>query len=208
MAMESTRDLLRIAPEDIAYVKFIFESYEEIGIIRTVDRKKAIIVLLAMSDFVDVAHEIIESLKRDILLAKFPGLPTWRTIGSCASWRSDDPRKSNWSGTVQDNCRQNFIFARLNSLKFHRSLHYIMAGTARKKSSLCSANSRAPASRPRNYSAAAVSNAATCRRSSTHCASSAMMAVWCGSRKITTPCRTGRISCAAASMPTPTATAF
>ena len=70
MAMELQEIYLEIAPEDIAYVKFIFESYEEIGIIRTVDRKKAIIVLLAMSDFVDIAHEIIESLKRDILLAE------------------------------------------------------------------------------------------------------------------------------------------
>ena len=68
--MELQEIYLEIAPEDIAYAKFIFESYEEIGIIRTVDRKKAIIVLLAMSDFVDIAHEIIESLKRDILLAE------------------------------------------------------------------------------------------------------------------------------------------
>jgi hypothetical protein len=63
---------LEIAPQDIAYVKFIFESYEEIGIIRTVDRKKAIIVLLAMTDFVDCANEIIDSLSRDIPLARIP----------------------------------------------------------------------------------------------------------------------------------------
>lgn len=63
---------LEIAPEHIAYVKFIFESYEEIGIIRTVDRKKAIIVLLAMPDFVANAHQIIDSLKQDIPLAEIP----------------------------------------------------------------------------------------------------------------------------------------
>lgn len=63
---------LEIAPEHIAYVKFIFESYEEIGIIRTVDRKKAIIVLLAMPDFVAIAHQIIDSLKQDIPLAEIP----------------------------------------------------------------------------------------------------------------------------------------
>jgi hypothetical protein len=63
---------LEIAPEHIAYVKFIFESYEEIGIIRTIDRQKAIIVLLAMTDFVDTAHKIIDSLKQDIPLAEIP----------------------------------------------------------------------------------------------------------------------------------------
>jgi len=63
---------LEIAPEHIAYIKFIFESYEEVGIIRTVDRKKSIIVLLAMPDFVDAARAIINSLKQDIPLAEIP----------------------------------------------------------------------------------------------------------------------------------------
>jgi len=63
---------LEIAPEHIAYIKFIFESYEEVGIIRTVDRKKSIIVLLAMPDFVDAARAIIDSLKQDIPLAEIP----------------------------------------------------------------------------------------------------------------------------------------
>jgi len=63
---------LEIAPEHIAYIKFIFESYEEVGIIRTVDRKKSIIVLLAMPDFIDAARAIINSLKQDIPLAEIP----------------------------------------------------------------------------------------------------------------------------------------
>lgn len=59
-------------PEHIAYVKFIFESYEEVGIIRTVDRKKAIIVLLAMNDFLDAARGILASLKGEIPLREIP----------------------------------------------------------------------------------------------------------------------------------------
>jgi len=38
MAVDLQEIYLEIAPEHIAYVKFIIESYEEIGIIRTVDR--------------------------------------------------------------------------------------------------------------------------------------------------------------------------
>jgi hypothetical protein len=53
---------------DIAYIKFIFESYEEVGIIRTVDRRKAIIVLLATPDFAGVAREILRSLMREVPL--------------------------------------------------------------------------------------------------------------------------------------------
>src|SRR5687767_6370846 len=37
---------LELSPADIAYVKFIFESYEEVGIIRTIDNRKAVVVLL------------------------------------------------------------------------------------------------------------------------------------------------------------------
>ena len=59
---------LEVAAEHIAYVKFIFESYEEVGIIRTMDRKKAIIVLLAMNDFVAVARSILASLEKEIPL--------------------------------------------------------------------------------------------------------------------------------------------
>ena len=63
------RDIyLETPPEHIAYVKFIFESYEEVGVIRTVDRRKSIIVLLAMDDFLDTALGILESLKRDVPL--------------------------------------------------------------------------------------------------------------------------------------------
>ena len=67
-AME-LRDLyLEIPPEYIAYVKFIFESYEEVGIIRTADRKKAVIVLLAMNDFLVTARKILDSLKAEVPL--------------------------------------------------------------------------------------------------------------------------------------------
>ena len=68
--MELHAIYLLTQPEHIAYVKFIFESYEEIGIIRTVDRKKAVIVLLAVEDFVDVARSILDSLKQEVPLTE------------------------------------------------------------------------------------------------------------------------------------------
>ena len=63
---------LEVPPEHIAYVKFIFESYEEIGIIRTIERHKAIIVLLAMPDFTDIARAILQSIKKDVPLREIP----------------------------------------------------------------------------------------------------------------------------------------
>ena len=66
---------LELSPADIAYVKFIFESYEEVGIIRTIDRKKAVIVLLAVLDFVEVARAIIKSVQQEITLIEIPPPP-------------------------------------------------------------------------------------------------------------------------------------
>lgn len=66
---------LEICPPDIAYIKFVLESYEEVGIIRTIDRKKAVIVLLAIADFVEVARAIIESLQHEITLIEIPPPP-------------------------------------------------------------------------------------------------------------------------------------
>ena len=70
--MELTALYFETRPEHIAYIKFVFESYEEVGIIRTVERKKAIIVLLAAPDFVEVARRIVASLKRDVPLFEIP----------------------------------------------------------------------------------------------------------------------------------------
>jgi hypothetical protein len=63
---------LELAPAHIAYVKFIFESYEEVGIIRTVDNTQAVIVLLAMTDFLDVARKVLDSIRNDIPLREIP----------------------------------------------------------------------------------------------------------------------------------------
>jgi uncharacterized protein DUF4911 len=57
---------LRLAPGDIAFVKFLFESYEEVAIVRTVDRHEAIIVVLAMHDFLPVVRAILEEVRATI----------------------------------------------------------------------------------------------------------------------------------------------
>ncbi len=63
---------LELRPEDIAYVKFIFESYEGVGIIRTVERKKAVIVLLVVDDFLNVARSILDSCQKEVPLMEIP----------------------------------------------------------------------------------------------------------------------------------------
>ncbi len=54
---------LRIQREDVALIKFVLESYEGIGIVRTIDRKKATVVVLAMPDLIDHVRAVLESLR-------------------------------------------------------------------------------------------------------------------------------------------------
>ena len=83
--MELHEIYLEIRPEDIAYVKFIFESYEGVGIVRTVlrqaqhteqsrtvERTKAIIAVLVVDDFLEVGRAVLASLKKDVPLAEVP----------------------------------------------------------------------------------------------------------------------------------------
>ena len=63
---------LRMAPEHIAYVKFLFESYEEVGIVRTVDRRAAVIVILVVPDFLSVARAIVAEVCAQIACEEVP----------------------------------------------------------------------------------------------------------------------------------------
>jgi hypothetical protein len=57
---------LELPPADIAFVKFILESYEGVGVMRTIDRTKAVVVLMIAGDFLDDARAILASLRSEV----------------------------------------------------------------------------------------------------------------------------------------------
>jgi hypothetical protein len=57
---------LELPPGDIAYLKFILESYEGVGVMRTIDRTKAVVVLMIAADFLDDARAILDSLRAEV----------------------------------------------------------------------------------------------------------------------------------------------
>jgi len=61
---------LRLAPADIAFVKFIFESYEGVAVVRTLDRREAVIAVLVSADFIDVARGILRSLRETVAMSE------------------------------------------------------------------------------------------------------------------------------------------
>lgn len=56
----------RTLKQEIAYIRFIFEGYEGVGNIRTLDAVRGLIEFIISSDFIETFNHIIEALKHDI----------------------------------------------------------------------------------------------------------------------------------------------
>ncbi len=63
---------LEVAPRDIAAVKVLFESYEGVGIVRTLDRLVAVVVVVVATDLVAHAEAIAAALERDFGVRRVP----------------------------------------------------------------------------------------------------------------------------------------
>ena len=70
--MDVNEIYLRVSRRDIAYIKFIVESYELLGIIRTVDPGTAVIVLLVLEDSLPLAREVLAALADEVAIEEIP----------------------------------------------------------------------------------------------------------------------------------------
>ncbi|VAX17886.1 hypothetical protein MNBD_NITROSPINAE01-1071 [hydrothermal vent metagenome] len=59
------RMLIKIRPQEIAYIVTIFEAYDMFGIARTVDQTEGILEILVSPDFVEEAKELIYALQKE-----------------------------------------------------------------------------------------------------------------------------------------------
>lgn len=57
---------LRVVPAGIAHLKFLLESYEGVAVVRTLDRHRAIIVVLVSRDFLHVARSILDDVRGQV----------------------------------------------------------------------------------------------------------------------------------------------
>jgi len=76
---------LRLAPSEIAYVKFVFESYETVAVVRTIDRHAATLVVLVVPDFADAARAAVASLVAEGACEEIPA-----PDGFDGDWLGDD----------------------------------------------------------------------------------------------------------------------
>jgi hypothetical protein len=64
---------LRVARRDIAYVKFVIESYEGVAVTRTLDPARGDIVVLAAPDFLEDVRRILAALAAEGACEEVPG---------------------------------------------------------------------------------------------------------------------------------------
>ena len=76
---ETVEIYLEIRPEEIVFIKHIIEAHEGIGVLRTIDRKRAVIVLMVAGDMVGHARAILDSLRDQLPWIELPGPPSFRT---------------------------------------------------------------------------------------------------------------------------------
>jgi uncharacterized protein DUF4911 len=57
---------LHVPREEIAYVKCVFESYEDVAVTRTLDRHAAHVALLVAPDFLTEARTIVATLAAEL----------------------------------------------------------------------------------------------------------------------------------------------
>lgn len=70
---ETVEIFLEVAPADIVFVKHIVEATEGIGVLRTLDRKRAVIVVMIAADMVSDARAMLESIHDQVPWIELPG---------------------------------------------------------------------------------------------------------------------------------------
>jgi hypothetical protein len=63
---------LELPAEDIVYVKLIVEAHEGLGVLRTLDRKRAVIVVMVAADMEADARAMLESLRDQVPWKEIP----------------------------------------------------------------------------------------------------------------------------------------
>ncbi|MFN8543941.1 MAG: DUF4911 domain-containing protein [Candidatus Binatia bacterium] len=81
---------LRVPRAEVAYVKFVFESYEGVAVMRTLDRHVALLVAIAVPDFVAQARAITASLAAEGVCTEVPS-----PAGSDADLLGPEPDDDN-----------------------------------------------------------------------------------------------------------------
>ena len=63
---------LELPPEDIVFIKLIVEAHEGLGVLRTLDRKRAVIVVMTAADMESDVRAMLASLRDQVSWTEIP----------------------------------------------------------------------------------------------------------------------------------------
>ncbi len=69
---ETVEIFLELPPEDIVFVKLIVEAHEGLGVLRTLDRKRAVIVVMVAADMEADTRAMLASLQDQVPWVEIP----------------------------------------------------------------------------------------------------------------------------------------
>lgn len=71
--MDTISLLIQIPPREIAYLNFVFESYEGVAAIRTIDPRKGIVELMVSPHYQEETRAILKSLAEEFPIQEVVG---------------------------------------------------------------------------------------------------------------------------------------
>ena len=63
---------LELPPADIVFIKLVVEAHEGLGVLRTLDRKRAVIVVMTAADMEADVRAMLESLREQVPWTEIP----------------------------------------------------------------------------------------------------------------------------------------
>jgi hypothetical protein len=73
--MDTQSKYFRLRREDIAYFKFIIESYEGMAVVRTKDPYEAVVELMVAPGWEKDLEEVLEGLRKEMTIEPLPSSP-------------------------------------------------------------------------------------------------------------------------------------
>lgn len=71
--MDTISLFIQIPPREIAYLNFVFESYEGVAAIRTIDPREGVVELMVSPHYQEETREILKSLAEEFPIQELVG---------------------------------------------------------------------------------------------------------------------------------------
>ena len=72
---DSSQLLLEVDKKEIAYIVSVFEGYDNIAVVRTVDPAQSIIELIISPDYLKDAKQLVDALSKEVYIKRIKSPP-------------------------------------------------------------------------------------------------------------------------------------